>query len=286
LAAIQMATINGAEALRIDHKVGLIAPGRSADIIFVDDLRDFRVSRVVANGKLVAAAGKLTVTLAAPARSDRLTRTFKVDPLKPGELFVRSKGNGDRAKVLAIAVTPDKIFVRKRRDVVLPARDGRIFADPALDVQYVAVVERYGRTRNRPVGFISGFGLKSGALATSTAPDDNNIVCVGTSAEDMALAINHIIANNGGQAVVKDGKVEVFLALPIGGIVSDLEPAEMARREQELDDTARALGCKLPWPFMYMFVLQITAIPDYAITDLGTINCNDLKVVDPVYAPF
>jgi adenine deaminase len=68
--------------------------------------------------------------------------------------------------------------------------------------------------------------------------------------------------------------------------VSDLEPAEMARREQELDDTARVLGCKLPWPFMYMFVLQITAIPDYAITDLGTIDCIDLKVVDPVYAPF
>jgi len=74
--------------------------------------------------------------------------------------------------------------------------------------------------------------------------------------------------------------------LPIGGIVSDIEPVEMAARELELDDAARTLGCLLPWPFMYMFVLQITAIPDYAITDLGAINCIDLTVVDPVYAPF
>ena len=286
MAAIQMATINGAEALRIDHKVGLIAPGRSADIIFVNDLRDFRVHRVMTNGRLVAENGKIKGTFTPPARSDRLMRTFNVDPVKPEELVVRGKGKGDRAKVLAIAVTPEKIFVRKRRDVTLPAKEGLILADPTLDVQYVTVVERYGRTRNRPVAFISGFGLKSGALATSTAPDDNNIVCVGTNAEDMAVAINHIIANNGGQVVVNGGKVDVFLPLPIGGIVSDLEPAEMAQHEEALDDAARALGCKLPWPFMYMFVLQITAIPDYAITDLGAIDCIDLSVVDPVYAPF
>jgi adenine deaminase len=286
LTAIQMATINGAEALRIDHKVGLIAPGRSADVIFVKDLEDFRVDRVVAKGRLVAEKGRLTTRLSPPKRSDTLMRTFKVDPVRPEELVIRGKGEGEKAKVLAMAVSPDQIFVRKRRDVTLKAKDGIILADPQQDVQYVTVVERYGRTRNRPVAFVSGFGLETGALATSTAPDDNNIVCVGTNSEDMAVAINHIIANDGGQAVVKDGKLLAFLQLPIGGIVSDLEPEEMAEREAALDDAARALGCKLPWPFMYMFVLQITAIPDYAITDLGAIDCIDLKVVDPVLAPF
>lgn len=286
LTAIQMATINGAEALRIDDKVGLIAPGRSADILFVKDIKDFHVDRVVAKGKLVAEKGKLTTELAPPKRSDTLMRTFKVDPVKPEELVVRGKGRGEKAKVLAMAVSPAQIFVRKRRDVTLKAKNGIILADPKQDVQYVTVVERYGRTRNRPVAFVSGFGLETGALATSTAPDDNNIVCVGTNPEDMAVAINEIIAHNGGQAVVRDGKVTAFLPLPIGGIVSDLEPAAMAKQEDALDDAARALGCKLPWPFMYMFVLQITAIPDYAITDLGAIDCIDLKVVDPVLAPF
>ena len=286
MAAIQMATLNSAEALRIDHKVGMIAPGRSADILFVDDLRKFQVSRVMTNGRLVAENGKIIGRLDPPPRSDQLMRTFKVDPVRPDELLVRGKGAGEKAKVMAMAVTPEKIFVRKRRDVTLAAKDGIILADPAQDVQYVTVVERYGRTRNRPVAFISGFGLRSGALATSTAPDDNNIVCVGTNPEDMAVAINHIIASNGGQVVVDKGKITCSLPLPIGGIVSDIEPEEMASRETDLDEAARELGCQLPWPFMYMFVLQITAIPDYAITDLGAIDCIDLKVVDPVYSPF
>ncbi len=285
MAAIQMATLNGAEALRIDQKVGVIAPGRLADILFVEDLRDFRVQRVMAKGRMAAEDGRLTAPLAPPERSERLMKTFNVAPVSASDFAVAAKAREPEARVMSMAVTPDKIFVRKRRDVTLSVSQGLIRADEAQDVQFVTVVERYGRTRNRPVGFISGFGLKSGALATSTAPDDNNIVCVGTNPEDIALAVNTIIASDGGQVVVNKGKVEAFLPLPIGGIVADIEPEEMARQEDALDDAARALGCALPWPFMYMFVLQITAIPDYAITDLGTINCLDLKVVDPVYEP-
>lgn len=285
MAAIQMATLNGAEALRIDQKVGVIAPGRLADILFVEDLRDFRVQRVMAKGRMAAEDGRLTAPLAPPERSERLMKTFNVAPVSASDFAVAAKAREPEARVMSMAVTPDKIFVRKRRDVTLSVSQGLIRADEAQDVQFVTVVERYGRTRNRPVGFISGFGLKSGALATSTAPDDNNIVCVGTNPEDIALAVNTIIASDGGQVVVNKGKVEAFLPLPIGGIVADIEPEEMARQEDALDDAARALGCALPWPFMYMFVLQITAIPDYAITDLGTIDCLDLKVVDPVYEP-
>jgi adenine deaminase len=286
LTAIQMATINGAEAYRIDHLVGSISPGRIADIVIVGDLEDFRVERVIANGRPVAEGGHLTDTLLPPPRSEMLTSTFKVAPIAPAEIAVPAPAGKTKIRALTMAVSPDKIFVRKRRDVMLPVRDGRVCADIAQDVQYVTVVERYGRTRHRPTAFVSGFGLASGALATSAAPDDNNIVCVGADPEDMAVAINHIIAGNGGQVVVDRGRVTSFLALPIGGIVADLEPAEMARQESALDDAARALGCRLPWPFMYMFVLQITAIPDYAITDLGAIDCVKLKVVDPLSAAF
>jgi adenine deaminase len=284
LTAIQMATINSAEAYRIDHLVGCIAPGRLADILVVDDLRNFRVERVITNGRPVAEGGRLTEKLPAPARSERLTRTFNVAPISADEIRVSAPTDTPQVRVLAMAVTPDQIFVRKRFDVSLPVRGGRVLADSAQDVQYVTVVERYGRTGNRPTAFVSGFGLKSGALASSTAPDDNNIVCVGADPEDMAVAINHIIANNGGQVVVEKREVVSFLPLPIGGIVADMEPVEMARRESELDSAARALGCRLPWPFMYMFVLQITAIPDYAMTDLGPIDCVKLEVFDPVAA--
>lgn len=282
MAAIQMATINGADALRIDDKVGSVSPGRAADILLVNDLRDFKIEAVIAKGALAARDGRMVVDLAPPPRSEALLHSIKLEPVKSEEIAVPVTGTGDSADVLAIAVTPEKIFVRTRRDVTLPVKDGRVQADIGQDVQYITVVERYGKTRNRPVAFTSGFGLKAGAMASSTAPDDNNIICIGTNPEDMALAINHLIANQGGQVVVRDGKVLEFLHLPVGGIVADIEPQAMAEKELRLDDAVRSLGCDLPWPFMYMFVLQITAIPDYAITDLGVIDCVNLKVISPL----
>jgi adenine deaminase len=282
MTAIQMATINGAEALKIGQKVGSISPGLAADILLVRNVEDFRVAAVIAKGRLAARDKELVADLAPPLRSAALTDTFAVDKVSADEMAVTVARPDGHARVLTMAVNPEQVFVRKRRDVMLPVRDGRVLADAAQDVQYVAVVERYGRTRNRPVAFASGFGLRSGALATSTAPDDNNIVCVGTNPHDMAIAINHIIAEKGGQAVVDGGRIISFLPLPIGGIVSDIEPAEMAASEQALDEAARSLGCRLPWPFMYMFVLQITAIPDFAMTDLGAIDCVNLSVIDPL----
>ena len=282
MAAIQMATINGADALRIDDKVGSISPGRSADILLVNDLREFKIESVIAKGEEVARDGRMVIDLVPPPRSAALLTSMKVAPIARDDLRVRYDGAGNSAEAMAIAVTPEKIFVRTRRNVTLAVKDGCVLADPAKDIQYVTVVERYGKTRNRPVAFTSGFGLREGAIASSTAPDDNNIICIGANPEDMVIAINHLIANHGGQVVVKNGEVVSFLHLPIGGIVSDIEPSEMARLEDELDDAARGLGCPLPWPFMYMFVLQITAIPEYAITDLGVVDCVNLKVISPL----
>ncbi|WP_370676013.1 adenine deaminase C-terminal domain-containing protein [Pleomorphomonas sp. PLEO] len=278
--AIQMATINSAVAYRIDHKVGLIAPGRQADILIVDSPESFHVKEVIAKGELVARGGKMVKTLVPPLRPAFLTDTIKAKPVSAADLEVRSDAGA--VKVLAMNMSLDVPFVRNRRDAVLKVSGGIVAPDVAQDVLYVTVVERYGKTTNRPVAFVSGFGLKRGAMATSTAPDDNNIVCIGTNAADMAVAINWIIEKGGGQAFVEDGKVTVGLELPIGGIVSDIDPEEMAVKEDALDAAARAAGCTLEWPFMNMFVLSITAIPEYAITDIGAIDCVGLKVFDPI----
>ena len=188
MVAVQMATINGAEACHIDDRVGLIAPGRIADILIVDDLDDFRLHQVIANGRLVAQDGALIDQQGSPPRTALLTGSFPLDPVAPDDLVVRAGTTAGRVSVLAFDMT-DQIFVRKRRDVVLRAENGVVPPDPDQDVLYVTVVERYGRTDKRPVAFVSGFGLRSGALATSTAPE-----------------------------------VVEFLELPIGGIVADLEP--------------------------------------------------------------
>lgn len=278
--AIQMATINSAVAYRIDHKVGLIAPGRQADILIVDSPDSFRVEEVIAKGELVARGGRMVKTLVPPVRPAFLTDTIKARPVTAADLAVRS--DAASVRVLAMNMSRDVPFVRNRRDAVLKVDQGIIAPDTAQDILYVTVIERYGKTENRPVAFVSGFGLKRGAMATSTAPDDNNIVCIGTNTADMAVAINWIIEKGGGQTFVEDGKVTVGLELPIAGIVSDIDPEEMAIKEDALDAAARAAGCTLDWPFMNMFVLSITAIPEYAITDIGAIDCVGLKVFDPV----
>ena len=282
--AIQMATINCAEVYRIDDRVGSIAPGRLADILIVDDLDDFTVRHVISNGRLVAQEGVLIDSLQPPARSALLTDTFHLAAVDPEDFVVRADIDAGQVRVLAMGMT-EQIFVRERRDVVLDVEGGVVRPDPSQDVLYVSVVERYGKTSNRPVAFISGFGLRSGALATSTAPDDNNIVCVGTNNEDMALAVRHLADHGGGQIVVDGGEIMEFLELPIGGIVADLEPAEMARREERLEAAARRLGCDLHWPFMYLFFLPITAIPDYAITDMGPIDVVRMELFEPVLGP-
>jgi len=282
--AVQMATLNCAEAFRIDDRVGSIAPGRLADILIVDDLDDFTVGVVVSDGRVVAEAGALVDRLEPPARPPLLTDTFRVAAVDPDDFVVRADTDTGRVNVLSMGMT-DRIFVRDRRDVVLDVEGGIVRPDPDQDVLYVTVVERYGKTSNRPVAFISGFGLRSGALATSTAPDDNNIVCVGASSADMALAVRHLADHGGGQVVVEGGEVVEFLELPIGGIVADLDPAVMAAREERLETAAHRLGCDLRWPFMYLFFLPITAIPAYAITDVGPIDVVKMERFEPVLGP-
>lgn len=275
--AIQMATVNCAEMYRIDHLVGSLSPGRFADVLIVDSLTDFRVREVIANGVPAARDGRMVTPTPAPERGP--VRPFPIAPVTADDLVLRAEG--DQATVLTLGFT-EQVFVRRRRDVTLPVTDGVVEPSVEQDALLVTVVERYGKTGNKPVAMVSGMGLRAGAIATSAAPDDNNIICVGASREDMALAVNTVAEQGGGQAVVVDGEVRALLPLPVGGIVSDLPAAEMAVLEERLDDLARELGCTLPAPLMYLFFLSITAIPDYAVTDLGLVDCVRLEVVDPI----
>ncbi|WP_433253983.1 adenine deaminase C-terminal domain-containing protein [Streptosporangium sp. CA-135522] len=278
--AIQMATINCAEMYRIDHLVGSIAPGRFADVLIVDDLADFRVREVVAGGTPVARDNAMITPSAPPSRG--AVRPFPVSELSADDIVLRAPEGAATVTALAMRMSPEQVFVRKRHDVTLAVTDGIVEPSVERDALYITVVERYGKTANRPVALINGFGITRGAIATSAAPDDNNIICVGASRSDMALAVNEVARAGGGQVVVVDGEVLQLLPLPVGGIVSDLPAAEMAEAESRLDDLARELGCALPSPLMYLFFLSITAIPDYAITDLGLVDCVKLEVIDPI----
>jgi len=280
MTAIQMATINSAEAYRIDHLIGAIAPGRIADILFVDSIETFNVETVITNGKLVAENGKLSYELKAPKRSNVLTGELKCAKTTKEDFEYKVGIENGQAKVLSMDVKGP--FVRKRRDVVLEVKDGIVQPDIEQDALMVSVLERFGRNGNKSLAFCSGWKLKRGAMASSAAPDDNNLIVMGANAEDMSVAANHLIENGGGQVVVADGKVLEFLPLPVGGIASDLEPEVIAEWEKRVNKAANELGCDLPEPLMYMFFLPITAIPNYAITDVGPVDCIALDTFDPI----
>lgn len=280
MVAIQMATINSAEAYRIDHLIGSVTPGKIADILLVEDLETFKVQTVIVNGKIVAENKKMTYELKAPKRSELLTSKLKCDKVTAEDFMFKVEQKDGKVKVLSMNVIGP--FVRKRRDAILNVENHRVQPDVENDVLMVSVIERFGKNGNKSLGFCSGWKLKKGAMASSAAPDDNNIVVMGANAEDMALAVNHLIENEGGQVVVCDGEVLEFLPLPVGGICSDAEPEEIARIEKLLSLAANKLGCDLPEPLMYMFFLPITAIPDYAITDVGPVDCIALKTFNPI----
>lgn len=277
--AIQMATVNCAEMYRIDDKVGSIAPGRFADVLIVDSLEDFRVREVVAAGRLAARDGAMITPSVAPDRGP--VRPFPVRTVTADDFALRAPEGASEVTVLTLNFT-EQVFVRKRRDVTLPVTGGIVEPSVADDALLVTVVERYGKTTNMPVAMVSGMGIRQGAIATSAAPDDNNIICVGASRADMAVAVNAVAEMGGGQVIIVDGEVRESLPLPVGGIVSDLPAAEMAVAEGRLDDLARSLGCTLPAPLMYLFFLSITAIPDYAVTDLGLVDCVNLEIVEVI----
>ena len=285
LKAIQMATINCAQIYRIDDQVGSISPGRLANMLIVDDPAAFGVEQVIAKGRPVAANGQMIQPPEPPPRSRRLLQTFRARALQPADFLVPADGTAGSVRVLSMQMSEDVPFVRKRREVVLPVRDGVVHPDPGQDVLYVTVVERFGKTDHHPVAFISGFGLRDGAMASSASPDDNNILCIGANPADIARAVNHVAEAGGGQVVVCDGEVLAWLPLPIGGIVADLPPERMAAEEAALDAAAQRLGCPFASPFMYMIFLSVTAIPDYAMTDLGLIDCVNLEVTSPVLGP-
>lgn len=280
MTAIQMGTINAAEAYQIDDHVGSIAPGKDADILLVDQPGTFQVETVISKGQLITENGENRFDYQIPARQSSLTDTVKHALLTADDFATHVNIEEGTALVETIhSVGP---FMRKRRDVELEVKDGIVCPSAEKDVAMVSVIERYGIHGHMSKGFISGWSFNKGAIATTASPDDNNLVVAGASREDMALAANTLIGQGGGQVVVIDGKIISFLPLPIAGIASDLAPEELAKKEIELEEGAKEIGSSLPDPIFYLSFLPITAIPDLAITDGGCVDYTKLRYFDPI----
>jgi adenine deaminase len=282
ITAVQMCTINPAEAYRVDDRVGALAPGRIADVVLVRDLTAFEIDSVIADGEIVVRNGMLVAPFNTVAYPEAFQHTMRRSrAIGEADIYQTVPQEAAQARALVMHVEPSQI--RTGREVVLPVRGGRVLPDPGQDANYVSVTDRHSGEMRTASAFIGGFGLKHGAIATSLSPDDDNVICVGASVPDMVVAINDLFDIGGGQVVVSEGQITHELALPVAGIMADIPLREMADAERELHQAALALGANLQRrPFFTLLFLSITAIPEYSLTDQGFVEYATRSYVSPV----
>ena len=269
LAVYRAASLSAAEAFGLKDR-GLIAPGLRADIVAVDSLESCRAQLVLCGGRVVNES----------AFASR-------KPLKPlGRASVRApqvraqdfRCAGNRSETPVIGIIEGKIITAHLTRDIAPV-DGDKRPDPICDLMRIAVIERHGRNGNIATGFVQGFGLKRGAIASTVCHDHHNIAVVGADYDDMALAANRLSQIEGGFVVADAGRMLAELPLPVAGLMS-VEPFEKVRdRLIALRDAAKTLGVTLEEPFLQLAFLALPVIPALKITDRGLIDVNRFEII-------
>ncbi|MFN8456030.1 MAG: adenine deaminase [Anaerolineae bacterium] len=277
--AIQMATLNAAKHFRLDHLLGSLTPGRWADVILADNLRQIVPNQVFFKGQLVAQAGKLCIAAPVPAYPEWIYQTVKVTRgLRAADFTLPAAG--PTATVQVIDLYPDQI-INEIAQAVLLVVGGNVAADPSQDVLKLAVVERYGQNGHIGLTFVRGFGLQRGALASTVAHDHHNIIIAGTNEADMALCVQALQASQGGFVLVADGHILGQLPLPIAGLLSDRPVLEIIAELEKLTELSRGLGGKLPAPFMTLSFISLPTVPELGLTDQGLVSVREHRLISP-----
>jgi adenine deaminase len=278
--AIQLATVNAAEYMGRRHDLGSIAPGRCADILLVEDLRELRPHVVLADGKRIP---DRELPHLAPPPEFRETVRLK-HALTAGDLRIAASNDGAAATVRAIGMVPGELATEHRVIDGVPVADGAVPAAPDLDLAKAASIERHGGSGSIGLGFVQGLGLKRGAVATTVAHDNHNLFVVGTNDSDMLVAVERLAAAGGGMIVVCDGEVRALVELPIAGLISDRPAAEVAAQVDALGRAYADLGTTIEFPFMMVSFLSLGVIPALRLTNRGLVDGREFALVDPVVA--
>ncbi|MFZ5433406.1 MAG: adenine deaminase C-terminal domain-containing protein, partial [Calditrichota bacterium] len=178
-----------------------------------------------------------------------------------------------------IDVIPDQI-VTGHSTATLPVKDGHWQVDLAHDIAKLVVIERHGRGGHIGKAFVRGFGMQRGALASTVAHDSHNLICIGTSDEDILAAVYALTEAGGGLVVVEGGKPTAQLALPIAGLMSDQGAAVVVKGVEALHEAAKKLGCPLSAPFMALSFLALPVIPHLKLTDRGLVDVDKFSLIE------
>lgn len=279
--AVKMTSLNPSQYFGLGKR-GAIAPGYIADILVVSGFDLFKVEKVFKNGKLVAEDGVMTEqieSLIKPEDYPRVYNSFNMDPVKPEDLALKQKGSKKRViQLVKNEILTSEVIVPSELDISPTG------VQVDKDILKIAVIERHNRTGHIGIGFIKGYGLKKGAIASSVAHDSHNIIVVGTNDEDMAVAANAVLNNNGGLSIAEDGKVLSSMALPIAGLMSEMEATESEDLLIEMKVMAKHMGCEHGIdPFMTLAFTALPVIPKLRILTQGLFDVDTQSYVPPVF---
>ena len=277
--AIRMATLNAAECFRL-HDRGALAPGYRADIVLLDDLKDFRVRKVWLGGTLCAEDGRYLPQVhrhdAAAVRGSIRLKDFSAEKFK---MHLTSN------KVNVIGILPGGVVTKKDTAEIRLDADGEFVWQPEQDIVKVAVLERHHYTGNVACGFLKGYGIQAGAVALSVAHDSHNIIVCGVSDQEMESAVLALEKQQGGIVLVKDGQVIASMPLPIAGLMSDQSGEWVEQKLTEIHEKAFSqLGIQTGVePVMTLCFMSLPVIPEMKLTDMGLFDVTEFHFI-PVEA--
>jgi adenine deaminase len=269
--AIRMGSINAADYFNIKD-AGAIAPGRRADFIVTEDLKEFKIDRVFVKGIPVENENSL--------KNDEKKLPYpKIMNIAKDKVdfSISARGN-EKSKIRVIEAIPDQVLTNEK--ICSPLlENGFLVSDTVRDIIKIVVVERYSGNAGTGKGFVTGLNIKKGAVASSVAHDSHNIMVIGANDNDMKTAFEKIVDMKGGFAVAIDGEILESLSLPVAGLMSDQNLNEVDEQMRKIIGAARSLGTDLDDLFMAIGFLGLAVIPQLKITDHGIVDVSKFKIV-------
>jgi len=251
-------------------EVGTLQVGDPADMMVVDNLEDFNILQTYVDGKLVAENGKSLID----SVFEDQPNNFEAEPIMAKDLHVAPKGSH-----LKVMEAYDGQLITGKLMKEPKVIDGNVVSDVERDILKLVVLNRYEPKAKPAVAFIKNFNIKEGAIASSVAHDSHNIVAVGTSDEYIARAMNQVIAEKGGVAVVNK-RVENTLPLPVAGLMSTCDGYKVAHHYHKIDEEVHKMGSTLRAPFMTLSFMALLVIPELKLSDKGLFDGNTFSFTD------
>ena len=279
LVAIQMATINTASHFGMERELGSITPGRRADFIVTSSLKELPIESVFARGQCIAENGKLLTDCPHYPWPSTVRETVKLGKkLKANDFTISAPEGVSSVKAKVIGVIENQAPT-KSLEFDLPVEEGNVQITEG--VAYLSLVERHRGTGSVTNGFVSGFGYTgSMAIASSVAHDSHHMIVVGTDRKLMAAAANRLGEVGGGVTLWKDDAERALVELPIAGLMSDSQAAEVANKAQAIISAMIDCGCSLNNAYMQHTLLALVVIPELRISDLGLVDVSRFELTE------